>query len=244
MQEHIKQRLGVIEPDEYDPDGLFDNLQLFRTNILNASAKLSKYRSKLTSPVYYAAVVLIPWQKWEYFEDHLSEEEFVSARIAVQKLWDMQYKTIDTGVSQLSSSQTLPLPANKSSLLADHMKRSRTARNSLKDEYQRYSARDDDEFFDGGHLVWWKLHQTEYPRLAQMARDIFSIPRMSAEVERLFSSAKLMIPPARNGLEIEQIEAGECIRSWVKNGLVYGDYFEYLLPGLRGNEHFRVQSNG
>lgn len=53
-----------------------------------------------------------------------------------------------------------------------------------------------------------------------MARDIFSIPRMSAEVERLFSSTKLMLPNTRNLLQEDAIEVGECIRSWVRAGLV------------------------
>jgi hypothetical protein len=52
---------------------------------------------------------------------------------------------------------------------------------------------------------------------------------MSAEVERLFSSTKLIIPPHRSALKPEAIEASEYIRSWVKGGLFYGNYFEYLL---------------
>jgi hypothetical protein len=64
---------------------------------------------------------------------------------------------------------------------------------------------------------------------------------MSAEVERLFSSTKLMIPPARNRLEPESIEAGECIRSWVKGGLFMGDFFDYLLPDQRKEEYYREQ---
>jgi hypothetical protein len=62
---------------------------------------------------------------------------------------------------------------------------------------------------------------------------------MLAEVERLFSSAKLMILPYWSGLLPESIEAGECIRSWVGAGLFFGDYFEYLSPDQRLNEHFR-----
>jgi hypothetical protein len=64
--------------------------------------------------------------------------------------------------------------------------------------------------------------------MAQMARGIFSIPAMLAEVERLFSSTKLMLPPARNALQPDAIEVGECIRSWMLQSLVRGDYFEYL----------------
>ena len=62
---------------------------------------------------------------------------------------------------------------------------------------------------------------------------------MLAEVERLFSSAKLIILPYRNALLPKPIEARECICSWVGVGLFFGDYFEYLSPDGRLNEHFR-----
>lgn len=37
---------------------------------------------------------------------------------------------------------------------------------------------------------FWKEHEAEFPTLARMARDIFSIPATGAGVERLFSSAR------------------------------------------------------
>jgi hypothetical protein len=92
-------------------------------------------------------------------------------------------------------------------------------------------------------LQWWLIHEAEFPRLAQFARDIFGIPSMLAKVERLFSSAKLMIPPYRSSLKPELIEAGECIRSWVASGLFYSDYFEYLSPDERKKEHTRLQAS-
>jgi len=70
-----------------------------------------------------------------------------------------------------------------------------------------------------------------------MVRDICSIPAMSAEVERLFSSAKLMIPPARNSLQPDGIEAGECVKSWMLESLILGDYFEYLSVKLQEKEN-------
>ena len=74
-----------------------------------------------------------------------------------------------------------------------------------------------------------------------MARDIFSIPAMSAEVERVLSSAKLMIPPSRNLLQADGIKAGECIRSWTLEGLILGNCFEYLAVELQMKENFRLQ---
>ncbi len=76
----------------------------------------------------------------------------------------------------------------------------------------------------------------------QLSRDIFGIPGMSAEVERLLSSAKLMISAHWSCLEPQLIEAGKCIRSWVGAKLFYRDYFDYLSHDRRLQEHFKIQS--
>ena len=107
-------------------------------------------------------------------------------------------------------------------------RRHRQSKGSLKDEYHRYCQLDPEDIEWSSPLAWWQIHEKAFPRLAQMARDILSIPAMSAEVERLFSSAKLMLPPSRNLLQPDGIEAGECIRSWTLDGLILGNYFEYL----------------
>jgi len=36
-------------------------------------------------------------------------------------------------------------------------------------------------------LAWWKANQGEYPILSRIAIDLYAIPGMSAEVERVFS---------------------------------------------------------
>ena len=46
------------------------------------------------------------------------------------------------------------------------------------------------------------------------ALDTFSIPAMSAECERVFSSAKKLITPERNALANDTIEACECLKAW------------------------------
>ena len=49
-----------------------------------------------------------------------------------------------------------------------------------------------------------------------MALDILSIPAMSADPERLFSSAKLCLTDLRNKLGMDILEAFECLKSWYK----------------------------
>jgi len=55
-----------------------------------------------------------------------------------------------------------------------------------------------------------------------MSVELMSIPAMSDEPERLFSSAKLLISDLRNRLGDDIIEAAECLKSWVKQGLIFG----------------------
>jgi hypothetical protein len=43
---------------------------------------------------------------------------------------------------------------------------------------------------------------------------MLSIPMMSAECERAFSSAKLLIPDTRNRLSVDIIEANESLKGW------------------------------
>ena len=46
---------------------------------------------------------------------------------------------------------------------------------------------------------------------------------ISAELERLFSGAKITILDRRNRLKIYTLEALECLKSWLKISLFLGD---------------------
>jgi hypothetical protein len=58
--------------------------------------------------------------------------------------------------------------------------------------------------------------QRDFPNLAKMALNLLSIPSMAADAERLFSSAGYMINDRRNSLQIDTIEALECLKSWYR----------------------------
>ncbi|ODQ71431.1 hypothetical protein LIPSTDRAFT_309691 [Lipomyces starkeyi NRRL Y-11557] len=53
-----------------------------------------------------------------------------------------------------------------------------------------------------------------------MALDVLSVPPMSADVERLFSSCGGMLDSSRNRLEANTIGIVQTLRSWQKAGLV------------------------
>jgi len=65
-------------------------------------------------------------------------------------------------------------------------------------------------------MKWWKLHAEIYPDLSRMARDYLGIPATSASSERLFSSGSNMITNKRNNLNEDNIQAHECLKSWIK----------------------------
>src|SRR5271156_6886493 len=69
---------------------------------------------------------------------------------------------------------------------------------------------------------WWINKAEEWPCLASLASTVLSIPAMSAEVERVFSSTKMLVTERRSSLRVETIEANECLRSWIMQGL-FGD---------------------
>ena len=66
-----------------DAEEVIKEQTMLKTNTLNAQAKLLKYRLLLTLPVYFAALVLVPWNKWRYMESNLTPAELVEARSKV-----------------------------------------------------------------------------------------------------------------------------------------------------------------
>lgn len=187
----------------------------------------------MTAPVYYAAVVLLPHIKLDYFREHLGNSEYNEACTFVQKLWQDEYKGQESIFHEPPNHQP-----TTSSLLADYMRPRGLAIPQIQDEYERYIQAPIDHNAEGNHLSWWQQHQSSYPQLSIMARDIFAIPGMSAEVERLFSGTKLMLPPSRNCLKDSSIESAVCVSSWVKGGLILGEYFGSLPAGLRAKEGY------
>ena len=53
-----------------------------------------------------------------------------------------------------------------------------------------------------------------------MAVDLFSIPGMSAECERVFSQTKKLITEERNRLSPDTVEADQLQKHWLLRGLV------------------------
>jgi hAT family C-terminal dimerisation region len=90
------------------------------------------------------------------------------------------------------------------------------------DEYQAYLAQKTLKQKPTNIFNWWINKAEEWPCLTSLAFTVLSIPAMSAEVERVFSSTKMLVTERRSNLRVETIEANECLWSWIMQGL-FGD---------------------
>ena len=61
-----------------------------------------------------------------------------------------------------------------------------------------------------------------YPSLSQFAIDTLSIPTMSAEPELVFSGCQRTISWQRMRLGVKVVEGGECLKLWIRSGVVTG----------------------
>ena len=87
----------------------------------------------------------------------------------------------------------------------------------ITDEYDRYCAQPTiPEAIDA--IQWWlePTQQRNYPNLNRMALDLLSIPAMSTEPERVFSSVQENISDRRNQAQMDLIEVLELLKSWIK----------------------------
>ena len=208
--------------------------------IVLACEKLDKYYSLTdTNPVLYAAVGLHPALKYEYFKyawAHHSEW-IENAKTAVQKLWISQYKSrTPTPPASFSNSVTsTTFPPHDLAYTVSHWRQKHMPHIPVEDELE--------EFTSTACIVlvqnpreWWAQNQKDYPRLSQMALDILAIPAISSEVERIFSSAGilldfyycyyllicigLLLTHRRNRIKDDIIEAVKCQKSWFLSGIL------------------------
>ena len=211
------------------------------TSINSCWAKLRKYyRLMDKSPVYAAAIVLNPEHKLDYFKASWEEypEWIAQAEKSVEELWLTMYK--DTANSEAETTENapssglfLPTPRKDPSDFAQWVQRHKHKPQGPKakqDEYQQYLEMEhfpdqgSEEFQSNSRpklvdlCAFWARYEAQYPSLARMAFDVLSIPAMSSECERVFSSAKILIDDRRARMKEDIIEASECLRAWLQAG--------------------------
>ncbi|EXU94816.1 hAT family dimerization domain protein [Metarhizium robertsii] len=207
----------------------------FKSGIDCGWAKLEDYYVKSDrTPVYRAALALHPSYGYDYFERHWRKaigkpQWYNDMQSAVSDLFD-EYRRhaeveteaqtgfsedddgIDTDANEYSS-------FGKRSISSLNAQRKKAKAVSELDRFQTRQIYAED-LDVASPLKWWSRHQHEYPVLYRMALDLFSIPGMSAECERVFSQTKKMITDERNQLSPEAVEADQLQKQWLSRGLV------------------------
>lgn len=76
---------------------------------------------------------------------------------------------------------------------------------------------------DMSPIPYWVAKKSVWPELAAMALDIYSVPAMSDEPERIFCQTGHILAPRRRSLTSKSMEQLMCMKSWLKQGVAHLD---------------------
>jgi hypothetical protein len=186
--------------------------------------KLDKYY-QLTddSSAYVAAIALHPRFKWRWIQKKWADRADWqnAADESLKKQWGL-YKTKDLPDSDKIEHQ------------AGRRKRNTTLECFMEEEFHTSSDEEElqptDEYTEWQKLprekhvddpvAYWYHKRSAWPHLAMFALDLFGIPAMSAEPERIFSSTGRMVRPDRGCLKPDVIGAAACLKQWDRNQVI------------------------
>jgi len=158
-------------------------------------------------PDLHSAVALHPDMKFQYFEQKWSDhpDRIALAQMNSTNLWETEFRDLaqveelpQVPAASLFSKATSRVEENILPLWKQHM-RARLSTAEPKDDVSskdRFLQFENTTTAEVNDLITFWSDQQDSPRwrqLAHMALTVHSIPAMSTQVERLFSSAKLFI---------------------------------------------------
>lgn len=177
------------------------------------------YRKADRAPIYIAAIVLDPTKKWAYLRDRKPEWRN-SAKDSLQNFWEQSYRSSTAGRVQRADTEENPISDSNNLFLLWMEKKQAQPIDNL-NELEKYTSEARLIEVGSSVLSWWlsPAQRSRFPLLSAMAIDIFSIPAMSSQAERIFSGAKNAISEERASLQIDTIQALECLKSWFRADL-------------------------
>jgi hypothetical protein len=198
----------------------------FSTNINLGWQKLDEYYARLDqSPIFCAAVVLHPRQKWRWFEKHWAghREWIDQAKLSIEQLW-RGYKNDEPAGHRQRSTDRVAVQVDEWS---DDEEDSQSSIDQLA-QYYAEPPHDRSLPVDKSPIPYWVAKKNIWPELAAMALDIYSVPAMSDEPERIFSQTGHILAPRRRRLTSKSMEQLMCMKSWLKQGVAHldGSLFE------------------
>ncbi|KAG7403893.1 putative AC transposase [Fusarium oxysporum f. sp. raphani] len=148
------------------------------------------YQLTEQAPVYVAGILLHPALRKSYLSEQWKRNPaWVSNAVkAVRKIWSTEYKSYQLPDKQQEKGQEL-----------DEFDRWRqkvySTASEVKDEFDRFIYGSQVGIGQQTALQWWlePTQRENFPLLCRMAIDIFCIPPMSTEAERIFSGARRQV---------------------------------------------------
>lgn len=200
-------------------------------SINNSLVVLERYRGYMRdSPAYFAAVITNPSLKLELFKQKAPSILYTAQR-SVQTLWTKEYIefTVNIDVTAYTPRREPGISTESSGLNLSDFEQWITLPDSLpelpqSDSYMQYLSRPRVPPTHCRDLLgWWKDNEISEGQVTKLALDMLSIPAMSAEYERTFSSAEVIINPHLDDLPDKEVDASECLRAWFLRNV--GDSF-------------------
>ncbi|KAF6518143.1 hypothetical protein HZS61_002221 [Fusarium oxysporum f. sp. conglutinans] len=164
------------------------------------------YQLTEQAPVYVAGILLHPALRKSYLSEQWERNPaWVSNAVkAVRKIWSTEYKSYQLPDKQQEKRQEL-----------DEFDRWRqkvySTASEVKDEFDRFIYGSQVGIGQQTALQWWlePTQRENFPLLCRMAIDIFCIPPMSTEAERIFSGARRQVTWDRSSMSAKMVEASD-----------------------------------
>ena len=178
--------------------------------------KVNKYLVLLNqSPVYWGALVLHPGYRKLWITRNLGRHEVESIITKLRCLFDERYPAERSSVATPVSEDPIEaVDGEWNSRLPDDFYASQDNL-SAADELDIYLSEMATPVEDP--VDWWWQRRERFPRLSRMALDLLTIPPSSAECERCFSQAKLIITTQRHGMDDIALAKVQCMKNWLRN---------------------------
>lgn len=186
------------------------------------------------TPIYYASLALYPGYSWRYFDKIWKHRpDWVeAAKKMVREVWEKEYSLLD--IMDLATSipkdngkrpadedffDPFAAPSEKKRRLEESQQAEAQTLQVSGDEYDAWLADKADKAHPQDVFQYWYERRHKYPRLSRMALDFLTIPAMSSECERLFSSAGRMMTQQRTSLAAAMVSMCQALRSWYRSGI-------------------------
>lgn len=234
MYKHLKAEVDRMEAQMNANELPGEVWKEYSTRVDAGWLKLTEYHSLIDeSPIYRLAIFLHPNYRFGYFEEHWQDHKswIAKARSVIKQ----EYERYEREWLEQAEEEAAAEEADEVSSLHEddvfkafesfgrptNFARRRGKRRKIESsQLTSYWEGDPTAYTVANPIEWWHAEGSQWPVLQRMALDVFTIPAMSAEPERIFSYGRRKISYERTRLNDDMIEAEMCQKAWLVNKIV------------------------